>query len=187
MSATGASPASPRRHSMKAKNWFAPIVSAVGVSALGLIGQYFVFSYQTQQTQRSAMVMQFVDVSQQFDRNVAEFMGPFLDGKASDAQREALRKNIQDQFLALEQSEGILPAAEERRAKAYRDALVDVNFQLGRNERAPKARALVQAIANAREANVCVTFFMKDEVGLSVSDADAEYCNSSRKPHLEPL
>lgn len=172
---------------MKAKTWFAPIVSAVGVSALGFVGQYALFSYQTQQTQRSATASKFIEVSQQFDRSVAEFMAPFLDGKDSKTQREALRKNIQDQFLALEQSEGILPAAEERRAKAYRDALVEVNSQLGKNVPAPKAHALVQAIANAREANVCVAFFMKDEVGLSVSADDAEYCEDGRKPNLKPL
>lgn len=172
---------------MKAKTWFAPIVSAVGVSVLGLIGQYVLFSYQNAQTQRSATVSKFMEVSQQFDRNVAEFMAPFLQGKDSKQQREALRKNIQDQFLALEQAKGILPASEEARAKAYEDALVEVGTQLDRNEPAPKARGLVQAIANAREANVCVTYFMKDEVGLSVSSDDAEYCRDGRKPQLKPL
>ncbi|WP_205693859.1 hypothetical protein [Croceicoccus ponticola] len=159
----------------------------MGATVLGLIGQSFMFSYQAEQTQRSASVTKFVEVSQQFDRNVSDFMGPFLQGVDSEAQREALRKNIQDQFLALEQAEGVLPESEESRAKAYRDALVEVDAQLGRNDPAPKARGLVQAIADAREANVCVTYFMKDEVGLSVSSNDAEYCADGRKPQLRPL
>lgn len=187
MSASVASSNGSDNWSMNARTWAVSIISAVGATALGLIGQSYMFSYQAQQTQRSATVTKFVEVSQQFDRNVSDFMAPFLQGKDNKAQREALRKNIQDQFLALEQAEGVLPAAEERRAKAYRDALVEVDTQLGRNDPAPKARGLVQAIANAREANVCVTYYMKDEVGLSVSSDDAEYCRDGRKPQLKPL
>lgn len=187
MSAGAASPNGSVHWSMNARTWAVSIASAVGATVLGLVGQYGLFSYQAQQTQRSATASKFIEVSQQFDRSVAEFMTPFLEGKDSKAQREALRKNIQDQFLALEQSEGILPAAEEARARAYRNALVEVNAQLGGKNPAPKAQKLVQAIANAREANVCVAYFMKDEVGLGVSSDDTEYCKNGQKPHLKPL
>lgn len=187
MSAGAASSNGSNHWSMNARTWAVSIASAVGATLLGLIGQSFMFSYQAEQTQRTATVSKFVEVSQQFDRNVSDFMAPFLQGKDSKTQREALRKNIQDQFLALEQAEGVLPKAEERRAKAYRDALVEVDTQLGRNEVAAKARHLVQAIANAREANVCVTYFLKDKVGLSVSADDATYCAEGRKPKLKAL
>jgi hypothetical protein len=167
--------------------WGTSIVAAVGAAALSLVGQYILSSYQAQQTQRTAAVTKFIEVSQQFDRSVTEFMTPYLAGKTSDAQREALRKNIQEQFLALEQTEGILPAGKEARASAYKEALVDVDGRLGETVAAPKARKLVQAIANARDANVCVAYFMKAEVGLSVSADDASYCADGARHQLKPL
>lgn len=171
----------------KAMMWGTSIVAAVGAAALSLVGQYTLNSYQTQQAQRTAAVSKFVDVSQQFDRAVAEFMAPYLAGKDSETQREALRKNIQDQFLALEQTEGVMPDGKAFRAKAYKDALVDVDGRLSEAVAAPKAKKLVQAIANARDANVCVAFFMKSEVGLSVSADDASYCADGATHQLKPL
>lgn len=160
-------------------------ISAIGASVLSVVGAGVLWSYQTDRSERAADATKFIDVSQQFDRTVSDFMTPFLVGKDDAAQREILRKNIQDQFLAIERASTSLPLDRYDNIKRYQATLVTVGTELDKKLPAPEARALVQAIADAKEASVCVTFDLRKAASMSVSDADAEYCAPSQSQRSE--
>ena len=161
---------------MKALVLTSSALSALGAASLSVVGAGLLWTYQTDRSERAAEATKFIDVSQQFDRNVTDMMGPFLQGKKDSSQREALRKNIQDQFLALERAIAILPAERTKNARVYQSTLVSVGTELDKNLPAPQARDLIQAIADAKEAAICVTYDLRDAAGMAVSSEDEQYC-----------
>tara|TARA_R110000868_G_scaffold305573_7_gene566620 strand:- start:6921 stop:7454 length:534 start_codon:yes stop_codon:yes gene_type:complete len=152
------------------------IFTAFLAALMATAGSIYIWSLQTKKSERSAEVAKFIDVSQQFDRSFTDFMGPFLKGDDDTAARETLRRNIQDQFLALERASAILPEGGSGRAARYQERLVLVSTELDKRLPAPKARALLQAVADAKDASVCVTFDLRVAASMDVSPDDKRHC-----------
>lgn len=159
----------------------ASISSAVLASGLSLVVQYLSSSWQDERARRITEVTKFVDSAQQFDGLVTAFMGPFLKNANSRAQREALRENTQSQFSLLETARANLDSAQSKRAKDYEDSLVVVATELDKDQPAPAAFDLVQAIATTRAKNVCVIFDLRRKAGLPVVKSDENPCEQDLK------
>jgi Ni,Fe-hydrogenase III component G len=155
------------------------ILSAAGAAGLSTLGGIYLWDHQTTRSERASDVSKFIEVSQQFDRTVRDFMGPFSKGADDSDEREALRNNIHDQFLALERASAILPEGDASRVERYKERLVAVGTEIDKGVNATEAQGLVQSFADAREANVCVTFDLRAAAGMDVSPEDRLYCGSA--------
>ena len=180
MSAAASSPVSHGGWSSRALVITSAVASAIGASVLSVAGAAALWNYQTHRTERASEVTKFIDVSQEFDRNVAAFMTPYLKGGNTATERQALHKNIQDQFLALERASTSLDGAALEEAELHQKRLVKVGDELDKEVPAPEADELVQAIADARDSGICVTYRLRERVGMDTTAEDKEYCSQPR-------
>ena len=180
MSASASSPAQTGGWSARALVITSAAASAFGASLLSVAGAAALWNYQTHRTERANEVTKFIEVSQDFDRNVTAFMTPYLKGRDAAAQRQALHKNIQDQFLALERASTSLGGSEFQEAELHQRRLVKVGEELDREIPAAQADELVQAIADARDSGICVTYRLRDRVGMDTTAEDKDYCSQPR-------
>ncbi|AJR24577.1 hypothetical protein [Sphingobium sp. YBL2] len=180
MSASASSPTRTRGWSAKALVITSAAASAFGASLLSVGGAAALWNYQTHRTERATEVTKFIEVSQEFDRDVTAFMTLYLKGRDATSERLALHKNIQDQFLALERAGTSLGGSALQEAELHQKRLVKVGEELDREVPAAKARDLMQAIADARDSGICVTYRLRDRVGMDTTAEDQEYCSQPR-------
>lgn len=163
-------------------HWSVRGLKLVGALFLGAAvtfgGSVALSIYQSYQQQRVAEVTKFIDVAQQFDGKFTAFMDPFLAGRDDKAERAAVRANIQDQFLALDRAANNLEGAQFNTAQGYKNKLLRVAAELDRAQPAPQAKALMQAVADVEAAEVCVTYFLRDEAGMDTSETDEMACKA---------
>lgn len=168
-------------HSALPSHWSIRGLQAVAgmavAAAITFAGGIGLWSYQTHRQERAIEVTKFLDVARQFDGKFTAFMTPFLAGQDDKAERIAVRNNIQDQFKALEGAANSLEGERFDLAMAYKAKLVTVATELDRNQPAPEAKTLMQAVAAAKDAEVCVTYYLRDEAGLDTSAKDEKDCS----------
>ncbi|HEY0013176.1 MAG TPA: hypothetical protein VGB79_10035 [Allosphingosinicella sp.] len=158
------------------------VCSAVLTSAGALGVQYYSSLWQQQRTDRATEVTKFVDSAQQFDTLVTRFMRPFIAGRDTSTAKQALRDNLQQQYNLLETAKTHLDERRARRATEYQALIAGIGPELDKSLPAPQAQQLVQAIADARAANVCVIYDLRESAGLQPIPTDRELCERSLPP-----
>lgn len=132
------------------------ILSTLFTTSLTLGGGYFVQTLQSRHVDRKEQIDQFRTLSGQMDGLVTAFQELYLAGKPTLGARHALQKNIQDQYTALERVEPLLDVQQAAVAKRYRSQIVAISTNLDSLPPPADARALMQAIATARDTRIDV-------------------------------
>lgn len=147
------------------------VLSGVFTSALTVGGGYFGVVLQSQRTERQADYDQFRQLTAKTDKAVASFMEVYLttasvgpDGRrrtplpltdpALAARAKVVATDLQEQDEALEQISLRFDKPEADLAARYRDELGTVFTEIDRLHPAEGGRALVQAIAKARDTRI---------------------------------
>lgn len=139
------------------------ILSTLFTTTLTIGGGYFVQTLQSRHIDRKEQIDQFRTLSGQMDGLVTAFQERYLTSKETSGDRLALQKNIQDQYNSLERVEPLLGQTQAAVAKRYRSEIVAVFTQLDSLPPPSDARALMQAIATARDTRIDVDHMLLDE------------------------
>ncbi len=166
--------------SAPSSNWlsrgFNTGIMLIAASAVGLLASVVLWMIQTHRQERVAEATAFIETAQRFDMTVRAYMTLYLNDKPADAAREAVQKNIQEQYLALERAANMLDGERWDYAERYHKSLVVVSGELDRDIPAAEAKGLLKSIAVARGQNICVTFYLRDEAGMETSARDEKDC-----------
>ena len=172
--------ARPRPEGQSAKTMIA--ITAIASAALTGLVSYFVQSWADQAARRDESrvgeVSAFVDAGQEYRELMSTFMQKLTQQQKVDEERIALLKNLRNQYTLLETAKENLESERFVYATRYQVNLArSVNY-LAKPVQMKTSEPVVQGLMNLLDDEVCVTYYLRDEADLEVSEETSQKCST---------
>ena len=154
------------------------VLTASATAGLGLIGQDKAAQWAAQREEKTKEVTEFVTHAQKFDALVGEYISKLNAGQSTTKERKALQDNLLAQYNSLDTAKTNLDEQGSHRATAYQNEIGALGDMLNQDPVVLEARPVIQAIADARSANVCVVYDLRKEVNLPTVVTDKKRCEA---------